>query len=54
MGVGPLGPDYAVALIEPSHAIVHAIDFARASAVEWVGTGSTVEEIGAGTRARGR
>ena len=52
MGVGPLEPDYAVALIEPSHTIVHAIDFARAAAVEWVATGSTVEEIGAGTRAR--
>ena len=45
MGVGPLEPDYAVALIEPSHTIVHAIDFLRWRAVEWVGTAGTVEEL---------
>ena len=29
LGVGPLEPSYAVALLEPSHTVVHAIDFLR-------------------------
>ncbi len=40
LGVGPLEPSYAVALLEPSHTVVHSIDFLREPDVRRLELGS--------------